>query len=55
MTGIYGMNFKSTEDGGSEYNMPELHTGAGYFVWWSVVGLISLSLLTYLKFVKDWM
>ncbi|KDO26325.1 hypothetical protein SPRG_08398 [Saprolegnia parasitica CBS 223.65] len=45
LTGLYGMNFD---------NMPELHTENGYFVWWGILGTISLGIVSYFKFYKEW-
>ncbi|OQR94926.1 CorA Metal Ion Transporter (MIT) Family [Achlya hypogyna] len=45
MTGLYGMNFD---------NIPELHTENGYFVWWGVLGFVSLAIVAFFKYIKRW-
>ncbi len=45
IVGVYGMNFD---------NMPELHTPAGYYVTWGVMGFVTLGMLLYFRW-KKWL
>lgn len=45
IAGVYGMNFD---------NMPELHTPAGYYITWGVMGFITLGMLLYFRW-KKWL